>query len=40
MNVRNLSGPLYLALAGYYRDEGNVQKANQLESKGRSLNKD
>jgi tetratricopeptide (TPR) repeat protein len=40
MNVRNGSGPLYMALAGYYRDEGNVQKANQLESKGRSLNKD
>jgi GWxTD domain-containing protein len=40
VNVRNASGPLYIALAGYYRDEGNVQKANQLESKGRSLNKD
>ena len=40
MNVRNSSGPLYMALAGYYRDEGNVQKANQLESKGRSLNKE
>jgi len=40
MNVRNGTGPLYMALAGYYRNEGNVQKANQLESKGRSLNKD
>jgi GWxTD domain-containing protein len=40
VNVRNGSAPLYLALAAYYRNEGNVQKANQLESKGRSLNKD
>jgi GWxTD domain-containing protein len=40
VDVRNGSGPLYMALAGYYRNEGNVQKANQLESKGRSLNKE
>src|SRR6266700_982326 len=37
LTVGNTSGPLYLALAGVYRDEGNVQKANQLESKGRAL---
>lgn len=37
LNVRKTSGPLYIALAGYYRDEGNVQKASQLESKGREL---
>lgn len=34
------SGPLYLALASYYRDEGNVEKASQLESKGRALTKE
>jgi tetratricopeptide (TPR) repeat protein len=38
--VRNSSGPLYIALAGYYRDEGNQQKANQMESKGRALTKE
>lgn len=37
INLRNGSGPLYLALAGYYRNEGNAQKADQLESKGRAL---
>ncbi len=37
LNIRGNSGPLYLALAGYYRDEGNNQKAVQLESKGREL---
>ncbi len=40
MNVRNPSGPLYMALANYYRKEGNIQKANQLESKGRALTKE
>ena len=39
MNVRKNSGPLYIALAGYYRDEGNLQKASQLESKGRELSR-
>jgi GWxTD domain-containing protein len=38
--VRNTSGPLYMALAGYYRDEGNLQKANQMESKGRALTRE
>jgi GWxTD domain-containing protein len=38
--VRSGSGPLYIALAGYYRGEGNLQKANQLESKGRSLTRE
>lgn len=40
INQRNASGPLYMALAGFYRDEGNIQKANQLESKGRALAKE
>ncbi|MBZ5505967.1 MAG: GWxTD domain-containing protein [Acidobacteriia bacterium] len=40
INQRNASGPLYMALAGFYRDEGNIQKANQLESKGRALTKE
>jgi tetratricopeptide (TPR) repeat protein len=39
VNVRNTSGPLYIALADLYRGEGNVQKASQLESKGRALAK-
>jgi GWxTD domain-containing protein len=39
MSVRKSSAPLYIALAGYYRDEGNVQKASQLESKGRELSR-
>lgn len=38
--VRSGSGPLYIALAGYYRGAGNLQKASQLESKGRSLTKE
>lgn len=38
--ARSTSGPLYIALAGYYRSEGNLQKANQLESKGRALAKE
>jgi GWxTD domain-containing protein len=40
ISSRSNSGPLYIALAGYYRDEGNVQKANQLESKGRALTRE
>jgi tetratricopeptide (TPR) repeat protein len=40
VRIRSTSGPLYIALAGYYRDEGNLQKANQLESKGRELLKE
>lgn len=40
VSVRSASGPLYLALASYYRDEGNLQKASQLESKGRQLLKE
>jgi tetratricopeptide (TPR) repeat protein len=39
LNVRRNSGPLYIALAGYYRDEGNVQKATQMESKGKELSR-
>jgi GWxTD domain-containing protein len=37
INLRTASGPLYLALAGYYRGEGNTEKAQQMESKGREL---
>lgn len=37
--IRKSSGPLYLALAGYYRDQGNTEKATQLESRGRELAK-
>jgi GWxTD domain-containing protein len=40
ITLRNSSGPLYIALASFYRDEGNLQKANQLESKGRALTKE
>ncbi|HEX4605534.1 MAG TPA: tetratricopeptide repeat protein, partial [Candidatus Angelobacter sp.] len=40
INQRNASGPLYMALAGFYRGEGNIQKADQLESKGRALVKE
>jgi GWxTD domain-containing protein len=40
ITLRNSSGPLYIALANFYRDEGNIQKANQLESKGRMLTKE
>jgi GWxTD domain-containing protein len=39
LNVRRNSGPLYIALAGYYRDEGNLQKASQMESKGKELSR-
>jgi tetratricopeptide (TPR) repeat protein len=37
INQRNKSGPLYMALAGYYRSEGNADKATELETKGREL---
>jgi len=37
INFRKKSGPLYLALAGYYRDSGNALKATEMESKGRAL---
>ena len=37
VHLRNNSGPLYLALANYYRGEGNTQKANEMESKGKEL---
>lgn len=37
VQMRNTSGPLYLALAGYYRGEGNTQKANEMESRGKEL---
>lgn len=37
---RNTSGPLYLALAGYYRERGDTEKASQLESKGRELTRE
>jgi len=40
ITFRKSSGPLYLALAGYYRDEGNTEKATQMESKGRELAKE
>jgi len=39
ITFRKTSGPLYLALASYYRDEGNAEKATELESKGRELTK-
>ena len=37
VHLRSSSGPLYLALASYYRGAGNLQKANEMESKGREL---
>jgi GWxTD domain-containing protein len=37
INQRNKSGPLYMALAGYYRSEGKVDRATELETKGREL---
>jgi Tfp pilus assembly protein PilF len=37
LHIRGNSGPLYLALAGYYRNEGDTEKATQLESRGREL---
>jgi GWxTD domain-containing protein len=37
LHMRSSSGPLYLALANFYRGAGNVQKANEMESKGREL---
>ena len=40
ITFRKTSRPLYLALANYYRDEGNTEKATQLETKGRELTKE
>jgi GWxTD domain-containing protein len=37
LHSRDENGPLYLALAGYYRKAGEPAKAAGLESKGRSL---
>jgi len=37
VHLRSSSGPLYLALANYYRGAGNIQKANEMESRGREL---
>jgi GWxTD domain-containing protein len=37
LHMRTGSGPLYLALANFYRGAGNTQKANEMESKGREL---
>jgi tetratricopeptide (TPR) repeat protein len=39
ISLHSSSGPLYLALANYYREQGNVTKAGELESKGRSLSR-
>jgi Tfp pilus assembly protein PilF len=36
LHSREDNGPLYLALAGYYRKTGDAAKAAELESKGRS----
>jgi GWxTD domain-containing protein len=36
LHQRPEEGPLYLALAGYYDEIGNVQKANELARKGKS----
>jgi len=40
INQRNKSGPLYMALAGYYRSEGKADRATELEAKGRELIKE
>jgi hypothetical protein len=40
INQRSKSGPLFMALAGYYRSEGNADKATELETKGRELFKE
>jgi GWxTD domain-containing protein len=40
INQRSKSGPLYMALAGYYRSEGKTDRATELESKGRELIKE
>jgi GWxTD domain-containing protein len=40
INQRNKSGPLYMALAGYYRSEGKADRATELETKGRELIKE
>jgi tetratricopeptide (TPR) repeat protein len=36
LRTRDDSGPLYLALAGYYRQAGDAAKAAELETKGKS----
>ena len=36
LNSRPEDGPLYLALAGYYQQIGNSQKANELTRKGKT----
>ena len=36
LSSRQDDGPLYLALAGYYRKAGNTAKATELEAKGKS----
>ena len=40
INQRSKSGPLYMALAGYYRSEGKADRATELETKGRELIKE
>ncbi len=37
LHVQSASGPLYLALAGYYQRLGDLQKAGELERKGKAL---
>ncbi|MBZ5523603.1 MAG: GWxTD domain-containing protein [Acidobacteriia bacterium] len=37
VHAHNNSGPLLLALAGYYRSAGNIARANELELKGKEL---
>jgi hypothetical protein len=37
LTQRSNSGPLYLALANFYRGEGKTEKASELESKGLAL---
>lgn len=37
VRAHNSSGPLMLALAGYYRSAGNTSRANELELKGKEL---
>jgi tetratricopeptide (TPR) repeat protein len=37
VTLKPQSGPLYLSLAGYYHRLGNMQKASEMENKGRSL---
>ena len=37
LRVKTPTGPLYLTLASYYQRLGNLQKAADLERKGKSL---